>query len=151
MNTEEYVPAHYFHIAIFEVERFMWSYGRGVGVKLIVSGIWDRGVDLGLVIRNIRNREVGESGDACGRRMSGGRCRNRICLWDGERSEWGRLSDLRFEWRGSRDMGFGISAGESNGCNNRSCSRVSLPRAGRVWPPGGEYRWGREALPPTLS
>ena len=94
MDTEERVPAQHFHIPILEVETLMGSYSSGIGGKLVIKHVCDRGVDRKIVIRRIWNRgvdgsliiggvcdcEVGESGDAGGRRMSGGS--------DGSRRNW---------------------------------------------------------------
>ena len=81
MDTEECVPAQYFDVPVIKVEGFMWGRGRGVDRKFIIRSIWDRGVDGRLVIGGICDGEVGQRGDAGGRRMSdgsGGRRRNRV-------------------------------------------------------------------------
>jgi hypothetical protein len=62
VDTEQCVPAQHFHVPVLEVEGLMRGYGRGV--------------DGRLVIRSICDREVGQSGDADGWRLSDGRCRN---------------------------------------------------------------------------
>ena len=83
VDTEERVPAQDFDIPIFEVEGVMRGYGRGVGGRL--------------VIRGIRNREIGEGGNADGRRLDCRRCRNCFWLRCGNRFGNRVLMDLRFE------------------------------------------------------
>jgi len=142
MDAEQRVPAQHFHVPVLEVEGLMLSYGRGVYGKLIVRGIRDCGVGGRLVIESICDREVGEGGDADRRRLSGwsdGRRRNCVWLWDGD----------RFEGRGLRDLRIDISIWKSEGRDDGGCGRVSPVRTSRPWFPGREYRWGREALPPT--
>jgi len=96
------------------------NYGRGVD-----------GVERRLVIRNIPDREVGQSRDADGWGLNEGRYRNGVYLWGGD----------GFEWRVLRILWCEVPARKPQGCGNGSCSRVFL-----VYP-GREYRWGREALP----
>ena len=86
VDAEECAPAQRFHVPVLEVEGLMWSYGRKVDENLLIGSIWDRGVDGGFVVRGVCNREVGESCDADGRRLSDGidksdgRCRVYACL-----------------------------------------------------------------------
>jgi hypothetical protein len=83
VNTEESVPAQDFDVPIFEVEGVMGGYSSGVGGML--------------VIRGIRNREIGEGGNADGRRVGYGRRRNCFGLWYDNRFWYRVLKDLRFE------------------------------------------------------
>ena len=139
MNTEERIPAQHFRVSVLEVEGLVWGCGRGV------DGI--------LVIRDIRDREVGQSGDADRRRM-GGRCRDSVCLWSSDKFEWSLRPDIRsgdqIKWRGPRNLRFDVSVRKSQEYRNGSRNRISLVR--HNWPSlsGREYRWGRKALPTTL-
>jgi hypothetical protein len=103
--TEQCVPAQHFHVPVLEVEGLVLDDDRGVvGRRLIVRSTCDRGVDGRLVIKSICDREVGQSGDADGRRLSDRRYGDHdIWLWGG----------ARFEWRRLRDLGFEISVGKS--------------------------------------
>ena len=83
VNTEECVPAQHFDVPVLEVQGLMGNNGRGVGGRL--------------VIRGIRNREIGEGGNADGRRLGYGRRRNCFSLWCGNRIGYRVLRDLRFE------------------------------------------------------
>ena len=83
VDTEERVPAQDFDVPIFEVEGVMGGYCHGVGGRLVVRGI--------------RNREIGEGGNADGRRLGYGRCRNCFWLRCGNRFGNRVLMDLRFE------------------------------------------------------
>ena len=69
VNTEECVPTQHFHAVVFEVEGLMRDYCSGVDRKVVIRGIRDRGVDGRLIIGSICDREVGQSGDADGRRL----------------------------------------------------------------------------------
>jgi hypothetical protein len=90
VDAEQCVLTQHFHVPIMEVEGLVWGCGRGV-------------IDRMPVIGGIGNREVGQSCDADGRRMSGRRSGNPgVWLWGGD----------RFEWRRLRDLGFGISVGK---------------------------------------
>jgi len=99
---------------------------------------YGRRVDGGLVVRGICDCEVGQSGDADGRRVSDRRSRNRVRL---RGRDW-------FGWRGLRR--FYISVGKSQGCGNWSRSGIILVHAGLLWFSCGEYRWGRKTLPVML-
>jgi hypothetical protein len=126
VDTEQCVSAQHFDVPVLEVERAMWCYDRGVGG--------------GFVIRYVCNGEVGESGDAYGRRLGDGGCRNRVCLWGGNRIDWRGLT--------LRDPRFGIPTREPQGCDDRSCSGVFLTHRFRL--PDREHRWRRETVPATL-
>ena len=95
------------------------------------------GVDWRFVIRCVCDGEVGETGDAYGWRLGNWSCGDYVYFWGGDRIGWRRLrlGDLRF----------GVSTSESQGCDDRSCSRVS-PACSCLFP-SREYRWKREALP----
>ena len=82
VDTEECVPAQDLDVPIFEVEGIMGGYSRGVSGRL--------------VIRGIRNREIGEGGNADGRGLCYGRRRNCFSLWCGNRFGYRVLKDLRF-------------------------------------------------------
>ena len=143
MNTEERVPAQHFDVPVVEVEGIMQIYGRRVDGRLVIGSVCYRGVDGRLVIGGICDCEVGQSGDADGRRLSDGsdgRCRNCVRLWNGDRFERRVLRELRFE----------ISVRKPQGCGDGSCNRVFLVFASRVRVPGRECRREREAFPPTL-
>ena len=143
MDAEKHVPAQDFDVPVLEVEDLMRGYDRWVNGRLVIRSVCDRGIDVRFVIRGICNREVGQSGDADGRRLNGGsygRCRDCIWLWNSNRFGWRRLRDLEFE----------ISVRESEGCGNGSCSGFFLIFASRLWLLSCEYWWGREALPATL-
>jgi len=58
MDAEQCVPTQHFDVPVFEVEDVMGGYGCEV--------------DGRLVIRSICDREVGQSSDAAGWRLSGG-------------------------------------------------------------------------------
>ena len=138
MDTEECVPTQHFYIPILDVELLMLSYGRGVDGKLVVGGICDCEVEgrsvIRSVIRSVRDREVGQSGDAGGWRLCDGRFRSRVRFQGG----------YRFERRGLRDVRFEISVREPQGCDNGRRSGVS--RASRF----RGSRSGREAFPSML-
>jgi len=139
VDTEEGVPAQHFHVPILEVEGFMQSRYRWVNGRLVEKG----GVDGGLIIRRICDREVGQSGNADGWRLSSradGRFGSRVLFRNG---------DL-FELEGSGSLRFEISVGRSEGCGNGSCRGTFLVRDGLLRLPGLEYGWGREAIPTTL-
>ena len=91
MGAEQYVLTQRFHVPVVEVEGLVRGCGRGV-------------VDRMLVIGGIRDREVGQSCDADGWRMSDRRSGNPgVWHWGGD----------RFEWRRLKDLGFGISVWKS--------------------------------------
>ena len=124
VDAEGRVTTQHFHVSVLEIEGFVWNHGHGVDGELLVRGICDGGANGGVVIGNVCGREVGESGDADGRRVSDGGdrgCRNYVRLWDGDRFELRRL-------RGAR---FGISVGKPERCDDGSCSGVFLVRASR--------------------
>jgi len=124
VDAEKCVPAQHFHIPVLEVEGLMLSYCRGVDGKLLVRGIRGGWVDGKLVVSGIGGREVGQSGDADGRRVGDG-CDGRFgnCSrhWGGD----------RFEWKGLVDLRFGISIRKSEGCGNGGCSGVVLVHPSR--------------------
>ena len=66
MNAEQCVPAQHFDVPVLDMEGLMERYGREV--------------DGRLVIRMIRDREVGQSGNVGGRGLGEGRYRNGVCL-----------------------------------------------------------------------
>ena len=79
MDTKERILAQHFRVPVLKVEGFMWSCGRGVDRKVIIRSVCN-GVDGRLIIIGVRDREVGQSGDASGRGLGDGsdrRCRNR--------------------------------------------------------------------------
>jgi hypothetical protein len=139
VDTEQRIPAQHFHVPVLEVECLMPGCGHGV-----IDGrpvVRNTGVDGRLVIGSICDREVGQGGNAEGRRMSSRRCRDHsVRLRDGDRFEWKRMRNL---------LRFGISAWMSQGCGDGSCGGVFLVRACRLWFTGSEYGWWREALPAT--
>ena len=142
-DTEECVSAQHFDVPILEVEGFMRGYGRRVDERLVIGNTCRRGIDGRLVIRGVCDYEVGQSGDADGGGMddgSGGRCRDWVCLFDGD----------RFGWRRLKNIGFEVLVRESERCGNGSCGGVLFAFVSRFWLPGIEYRWGRKALPATL-
>jgi len=126
VDAEQRVLAQHLDVPVLKVESVVVGY--------------DRGVDERLFIRSIFDREVGQSGDAGGWRPSDRRSRNRVCLRGGGEFECRRLWNSRFE----------IFVWKSQRCGNGSCSGVVLVCISRSWLPSYEYRWGREALPPTL-
>jgi hypothetical protein len=142
VDTEQCIPTQHFNVPVLEVEGLVLGCGRGViEGRLVVRNISDRSVDGKLVIGSICDREVGQGGNAEGRRMRSRRCRDHsVWLWDGGRFEWKRLRNL---------LRFGISAWKSQGCGNGSCSGVFLVRTSRLWFTGSEHGWRREALPAT--
>jgi hypothetical protein len=90
-GREQYVLTQHFHVPIVEAEGLVRGCGRGVVGRM-------------LVIEGIRDREVGQSCDADGRRMSDRRSGNPgVRLWGGD----------RFEWRKLKDLGFGIPVWKS--------------------------------------
>ena len=95
------------------------------------------GIDGRIVVGSICEREVGQGGDADGRRWSGGSGGDRVCLWGGG----------GFEYRGLR---LWMWVGKSQGCDNGGRSGVSLVSNNRFRLPGREYRRRREALPTTF-
>ena len=82
VNTEEGVSTQNFHVPILKVEGAVGSYDRGVCGRL--------------VIRSICNGEVGQSGNADGRRLGDGGFGGCFSLRDGDRFERRGLKDLRF-------------------------------------------------------
>ena len=72
MDTEESVPAQHFRVPVLKVEGVVWNYGRGVDERFVIGRIFERGVGGSSAIRSIGDREVGERGDADGRRPSDG-------------------------------------------------------------------------------
>ena len=83
VDTEEGVRTQHFHVPILEVEGVMGGYGRGIDGRLVIGSIC--------------NGEVGQSGDANGRRPRDGGSGGCISLWGGDRFEWIGPRDLRFE------------------------------------------------------
>jgi hypothetical protein len=72
VDTEQCILVQRFHVPVLEVEGLVQGGDRGV-------------VDGRLVIRSISDREIGQSGNADGRRLSGRRRRNHdIWLWSGD-------------------------------------------------------------------
>ena len=126
MNAEQYVPAQYFHIPILEVEGVMMSHGCGVGWGFVVGGV--------------RNGEIGETGDAYGRRLGEGSYGDCVCFWNGDWIKW--------RWLGPRDLRFEILTRKSQGCDNWSRSGIFLIFWFQL--PDCECRWGREALPAAI-
>jgi len=105
---------------------------------VVIRSIRVQGVDGRLIVGSVRDCEIGERGNADGRRRDEGsnwRFENCGWLWNG---------------RGLGELRFGISVGKSEGCGNGCCSGVSLVRANLFGLPGREHRWGRETLPTTL-
>ena len=126
MNTEQCVPAQYFHIPVVDVEGVMRDRGCGVDWRFVIRGVCDG--------------EVGETGDAYGRRSGNRSYRDYIYFWGSDRIGWRGL--------GLGNLRFGVSTRESQGCDDRGCSGVSL--AFSFLFPGREYRWRREAFPATI-
>lgn len=68
VDAEEGVPTQYFNVPVLDIEGVM--------------GCYRRRIDGGLVIWGVGDGEVGQGGDANGRRLSdGGRWRGSFCLW----------------------------------------------------------------------
>jgi len=82
VDTEQRVPAQYLHVPVLDVEGPVGSYGRGVDGRFVVGSICDC--------------EVGQSGDADGRRLDDGGHKNRFWLW----------GSVGFGWRGLRGLWF---------------------------------------------
>ena len=123
MDTEQRVPAQHLHVPVLEVEDPMGGY--------------DRGFDGRLIIKDIRDGEVGQSGDGYGRKLGDRSHGIWVCFW----------SSVRFGWRGLglRDLRFEILTRKSQGCDDSSRSGVFLVR--RFWLPDRECGWRGETFP----
>jgi hypothetical protein len=107
-------PAQHFHAPVLKIEGFMRGYGYGVDGRLVVRSICDRGVEGRLVIRCICDREVGQSGDADGRRLGDGRCTGTVSVsrvaTDSSGGGWG-IRGSGSPLGSPRDVGTGVAAG----------------------------------------
>ena len=99
-----------------------------------------RGVNGKFIIGCICDREVGQSGDTDGWRVSDGRCRSGICL----------RACSGFERRLMRDLRFEVSLGKSQGCGNGSRGEIFLIRVSWFWFSCFDYGRRRKACPVEL-
>jgi len=86
VDTEEGVLAQHFHVPVLEVEGLMPGRYHWVNGGLVGRGSANGGV----IIRRIWDCEVGQGGDADGRRLSngaGGGFGSRVLFWNGDRFE----------------------------------------------------------------
>ena len=88
MDTEERLPTQPFHVPVLEVEGLMPNYSRGVDKKLVVRSIFGYGIDERFIIVGICDREIGQSSDADGWRLSDGSFWCCTWAWVAGRSEW---------------------------------------------------------------
>ena len=83
VGAEQYVLAQHFNVHVLGVEGVMGSYSREFDGRLIIRVVCDR--------------EVGQSGDAGGRRLSDGRYRTRVSLRACDGFKRTVLRELRIE------------------------------------------------------
>jgi len=69
-DAEERVPTQHFHIPVLEVKGVVRNYGRGVDERFIVINVRKR-AGRRPIVRGTLGREVGETGNANGRRVGG--------------------------------------------------------------------------------
>ena len=80
MDAEQRVATQHFNVTVLEIEGVVGGYGRRVERGPIIRSIRDRGANGRLAIRGICNREVGQTGDADGWRLSDGSDGNYLIL-----------------------------------------------------------------------